>query len=116
MREVAGPLDSAAQSLRDGSVAWREVIGTRAEREANDDGNGRPFDIREWENTAVAIGSAADQLRGLAGDAETLADSRAFVGVVDRIFWRSVVLMLVFFGLLLVYRVIASRLDARRAN
>jgi hypothetical protein len=116
MREVAGPIDSAAQNLREGSLAWREVIGSRAEREANDDGDGRPFDIRDWENTATANGSAAGQLRGLAGDAETLADSRAFVGVVDRIFWRSVVLLLVFFGLLLVYRLIASRLDSRRAS
>jgi hypothetical protein len=111
MQQVVGPLDAAAEKLRDGSLAWREVIGSRAEREANDDGDGRPFDIREWESTAVAIGGAAGELRGLAGDAETLADSNAFVGVVDRIFWRSIVLMLVFFGLLLVYRLIASRLS-----
>jgi hypothetical protein len=116
MQQLVGPLDSAAEKLRDGSLAWREVIGSREEREANDDGDGRPFDIRDWESTATAIGSAAGELRGLAGDAETLADSRAFVGVVDRIFWRCVLLLLVFFGLLLLYRLIASRVDSRRSS
>ena len=117
MRELAGPLDDAAEKLRDGSLAWREVIGSRAEREADDDGDGRPFDIKDWEQTATAIGHAAGELRGLASDTETLSSSGAVAQTldqaIDRAFWRGAMLIALFFALLLAYRILTAFLPRR---
>jgi hypothetical protein len=121
LQELAPAIDSAAEKLRDGSMAWREVIGSRAEREADDNGDGRPFDIKDWESTALAIGGAAGELRGLASDAETLAASPALDAAVDRAlgraidqaFWRAAALIGLFFALLLVYRVVSALLPSR---
>jgi hypothetical protein len=112
-----GPLDDTAKNLREGSVAWREVIGSWEERKS-DPTPGHPFDIREWGNTANSIGSAAVELRGLAGEANDIKVSQALTAAldreIDRIFWRAALLIALFFGGLIVYRVIASLL-ARRA-
>jgi hypothetical protein len=117
LRQLMGPLDDTAKNLREGSVAWREVIGSWEQRNS-DPTPGPPFDIREWGQTANSIGNAALELRGLAGDASGLEPSDALTAAldreVDRIFWRAAVLIALFFGGLIVYRVIATLL-ARRA-
>jgi len=99
-------------SLRDASLAWREVIGSYAERNAKPD-TGPPFDVRDWGNAANSIGNAAVELRGLAVDASSLSSSDALTAALDRsvdkIFWRAVALIAFFFAALLVYRLIASR-------
>jgi hypothetical protein len=113
LRALAGPLDSAAQNLRDASLAWREVIGSQAERAAEPN-TGPPFDVREWGSAATAIGDAATKLRGLALEAGTLSSSDVLTSAldrsIDRAFWRGIELLALFFGLLIAYRLIASRL------
>lgn len=117
LRQLMGPLDDTAKNLREGSVAWREVIGSWEQRNS-DPTPGRPFDIREWGDTANSIGNAALELRGLAGDANGIKPSDALTAAldrsIDRIFWRAALLIALFFGGLILYRVIASLL-ARRA-
>jgi hypothetical protein len=74
--------------------------------------------VREWGDTANSIGNAALELRGLASDASGLEASKALTAAldreIDRIFWRAAVLIALFFGGLILYRVIATLL-ARRA-
>jgi hypothetical protein len=117
LHELMGPLDDTAKNLREGSVAWREVIGSWEQRNS-DPTPGRPFDIREWGDTANSIGNAALELRGLASDANGIKPSDALTAAldrsIDRIFWRAALLIALFFGGLILYRVIASLL-ARRA-
>jgi hypothetical protein len=112
LRALVGPLDSASASLRDASIAWREVIGSYQERNAQPD-TGPPFDVRDWGNAASQIGTAAGELRGLAVDVSQIDQSSALTAAldrsVDRLFWRGAALIAVFFGALLVYRLIASR-------
>lgn len=105
--EVAGPLQETAAELREASALWREILGPRdpTPREPGEGG----FDVREWESAARAIGATAGELRGLAAELEGFSGSAAL----DRLFWRAVALLAVFFALLLGYRVLATRLVRR---
>jgi hypothetical protein len=112
--EMAAPLQETATQLREASALWREVLGAKdpAPRGPDD----RPFDVREWEATARAIGASAAELRGLAGElqgARAALEGVPLGASLDRLFWRAVALLVVFFALLLVYRVLAARLAAR---
>jgi len=116
--EIAPPLQETATQLREASVLWREILGANDPTPRGPDE--RSFDVREWEATARAIGTSAAELRALAvelqGARGALEDVSLAVGV-DRLFWRAVALLVVFFALLLAYRVLAARLagGARRA-
>lgn len=107
-REVAGPLQETAIALREASAAWREILGPHdpAPRSPDDP----PFDVREWEAAARAIGTSAEELRGLATELQGFSGSAGL----DRLFWRAVALLAVFFGLLLAYRVLVARLAPPR--
>jgi hypothetical protein len=106
-REVAGPLQETATQLREASAAWREILGPHdpTPRSADE----RPFDIRDWQSAAASIGTAAVELRGLAVELEGFSGSAGL----DRLFWRAVALLVLFFALLLGYRVLAARLVRR---
>jgi hypothetical protein len=107
-------LGDVAGKLREASLAWREMIGSRAERDADrspDDEGG--FDLAQVESAALALGGAAVELRGLAGDVDRLSASGGLADAVDRAFWRSATLLVLFFALLLGYRVLAARLVPR---
>jgi len=106
-REVAGPLQVTATQLREASAAWREILGPHdpTPRPAG----ARGFDVRDWQSAASAIGTAAVELRGLSAELKGFADSAGL----DRLFWRAVALLAVFFALLLGYRVLAARLVRR---
>ena len=73
----------------------------------------RPFDIRDYENTAIAVRATAEELRVLLGEVQkTEVDiSTPFV---DRILRNGIILIAVFFAALLVYRLIAARITPAR--
>ena len=107
--ELAGPLQATATQLREASALWREIL--RPQDAAPPGLEDRPFDIREWEATANAIAAGAAELRGLA------AELRAFTASagLDRLFWRAAALLVLFFALMVVYRLLTARL-VRRAS
>jgi hypothetical protein len=113
LRAISGPLDDTAKNLREASVAWREVIGSWDQRNS-DPTPGRPFDIREWGQTASQIGTAAGELRGLATDVKQVEPSDALTAAldrsIDRIFWRGAALIGLLFAALGAYRLVASRI------
>jgi hypothetical protein len=133
--EVAGPLAAAAEQLRLASASWEHVLargdGEQAQRP------GRPFDIREYEATALEIQRAAASLQGLAVELRTLSESEGVAAtlgelgttvgttvdrartsadeLVDAAAWRALQLLVVFFVLLVVYRLWSARLGRRGA-
>ena len=102
--ELAAPLQETAAQLREASALWREILGPHDPGPRGPDE--RPFDVREWESAARAIGASAAELRGLAAALQGVSGSAGL----DRLFWRAVALLAVFFALLLLYRVLVTRL------
>jgi len=112
--EIAAPLQETATQLREASALWREILGARDPAPRGPDEH--PFDVREWEATARAIGTSAAELRELAVELQSVRGALQGVSVsagLDGLFWRAVALLVVFFALLLAYRVLAARLAAR---
>lgn len=109
-------LTRASEQLNHAGVSWAEVL-----KELNAPGPPpppgtpppRPFDITEYEQTAIAIRSTAEEMRGLLRDVEKAGDgiSTAFV---DRMLRNGIILIVVFFAALLGYRLIASRIAPTR--
>jgi hypothetical protein len=106
-------LEGVAGNLREASRSWLELLGSRTEREAGRSSDDEGFDLGQVESAAAALGGAAIELRGLAGDVDRLSASGALADALDRAFWRSATLLVLFFALLLGYRVLAARLVGR---
>jgi hypothetical protein len=103
---LTGPLVHVADRVGDASAQWTALL---TEMRAGAGGDGRPFDIREYEATAVRIADAGLELRGLVSDLKGL-DAAASRSLLDAAAWRAALLIGVFFVGLIAYRVVASRL------
>lgn len=103
---LSGPLVHVADRVGEASAQWTAML---TEMRAGDDGDGRPFDVREYEATAVRIAEATQDLRGLVGELKGL-DPAASRSLLDAAVWRAALLILVFFAGLIAYRVVVSRL------
>lgn len=103
---MLGPLVHVADRVGDASAQWTALL---TEMRAGGGGEGRPFDIREYEATAVRIAEATQDLRGLVSDLKSL-DPAASRSLLDAATWRAALLILVFFAGLIAYRVGVSRL------
>lgn len=71
-----------------------------------------PFNILDYERTAVAVRSTAEEVRLLLGDVENVK-STVTTDFADRLLRNGLILIAVFFGLLLVYRLISARIPRR---
>lgn len=122
-RTLVTPMSDIAAQMRAAGDSWATVVqelGSERER----DPDSRPFDIREYERTAQEIRLASDGLQTLVADVRALAGGpelgTAVAGVegswrslVDMAAWRLLQLMLVFFALLVAYRLFSSRMGRR---
>ncbi len=72
-----------------------------------------PFNILDYEKTAVAIRSTAEEVRALLQDVEKVKTS-VTVDFADRLLRDGIILIAVFFAALLGYRLIASRIPPAR--
>jgi hypothetical protein len=104
---LSGPLVHVADRLGEASAQWTALLTEM--RASGDGGDGRPFDVREYEATAVRIAEATQDLRGLVSELRGL-DPAASRSLLDAAAWRAALLILVFFAGLIAYRVVASRL------
>lgn len=68
------------------------------------------FDIKEYTETAVRAEAAAARLQALTSEARGLLESDAAGALVDKVVWSGVFLIAAFFGSLLVYRIVVTRL------
>ena len=125
-RALVTALDPTVQGIRSTSEIWAGLL-QRDDSATSGREPGRPFDIREWENTAREISQAATSLQTLAVEFRTLSETqpnssavaevRAILeaadvrarGIVDRAFWRLAALLVLFFGLLAAYRLTLGR-------
>jgi hypothetical protein len=138
IRTTLAQLASTAAQIGSAAGAWtgtleevRALQGTGGDAagggQAADAAPGRPFDIREYESTAIQIKEAAAELRqtigalqGLIGSSETSATLGGLddaiargEGLVDTVAWRALQVLLAFFVLLLLYRLAVAALDRR---
>jgi hypothetical protein len=120
VQDLVGPLSGIAEQLREAGEAWSD-IAREVGREEEPRPDSRPFDIREYERTAQETRSAAEELRVLVAEVQALAQDpelpTAVAGIegsgrslVDAAAWRVLQLMLVFFFMILVYRLVSSRI------
>jgi hypothetical protein len=120
VQDLVGPLSGIAEQLREAGEAWSD-IAREVGRKEEPSPDSRPFDIREYERTAQETRSAAEELQALVGEVRALAQDpelpTAVAGIegsgrslVDAAAWRVFQLMLVFFFLILAYRLVSSRI------
>lgn len=128
---VVASADTTAQSLARMGESWTgmfqafdEVVAGLTPEPAEEvppEEKGRPFDITEYERTAVELTKTADALNALLLELQAvtgedradalLATTRAAVGAtVDRVLLSAALFLLFFFALLLGYRRLASRI------
>lgn len=122
---VADAMERTATQAQQAGIAWRslvEAVRGPAERPPGKAEEARAFDIREYEETAGRVQSAAVELRALVADLHQLAGSeelgqvtKGSRGLVDLAAWRGLELLLAFFALLFGYRRLEGWLARRRA-
>jgi hypothetical protein len=130
---LADSLERTAAAVGAAGTAWGALVAELSKPPADAKQPSRPFDIREWEQTAARIGTAATELRTLVDSLHTLAGSDALGpplaeidrraerieassrSLVDLAAWRGLELILAFFVLLFVYRRVEAWL-ARRST
>ncbi len=123
-QELARSVAATAEQLRLASASWEKILARDGER----DPDARPFDVREYEATARAVGAAAAQLDALTAELRGLAESQALPPALERTLasadgatrawidaaaWRALQLVVAFFALLVGYRMFSRWLDAR---
>ena len=111
LEPVVAALDRTAEQLRQAGVAWTEMVSAvRAPKDdaTKDKTGSRPFDIQDYERTALEINRAAEQLRGLVSETQA-ASGDVTRRIVDHLAWRAFQLVIAFFALLFVYRRIEAR-------
>lgn len=126
---VALSLERTAERLEQAGSAWTALLTEVQKLQARDPSAppSRPFDIADYERTALRLAEAATELRGVVTEFRGIADSDqpmpglariegAGRAVVDLAAWRGLQLLVAFFALLFVYRRIETHLAARRTG
>jgi hypothetical protein len=115
---LLGPLERTAAALQGAGIAWDQVVrDVRAEGTASEAQSAaaaaRPFDVLEYERTALQTGAAALQLRELLAELPTHSRARSWV---DLLVGRALALLAGAFGLHLLYRIALSRMAGERTG
>jgi hypothetical protein len=131
LEPLSRSLERTATAVAEAGQAWGGLFAELSKPPADPTRPSRPFDIREWEATAARVTSAATELRALLDSVDSLAGSDSMAGplaeltarveqveagsraLVDLVAWRVLQLILTFFGLLFVYRLVSHALEAR---
>jgi hypothetical protein len=134
LEPLSASLERSATAVATAGAAWGGLVEELRKEPADPAERGRPFDIREWEQTAVRVTSAAVELRALLDSMQTVATADTLdppmarlQAQVDRVeagsrslvnlaAWRGLQLILVFFVLLFLYRRVEVWLARRAAD
>jgi len=127
-------LERTAAAVAAAGTAWGGLVQQLGKPPADPSQPSRPFDIREWEQTAAQVSSAASELRTLLDSLQTFAASDALGpplaeltarverveassrSLVDLAALRGLQLILAFFVLLFVYRRVEGWIARRAAD
>jgi len=105
-----------SEQLNQAGAAWNDVM-TQVNAPSPPPPPGspppRPFDILDYEKTAVAFRGTAEELRAVLAEAKAIEDGPVAV-LADRLLRNGLILIGAFFAALLVYRLIASRIVPSR--
>ncbi len=104
-RDIIVPLGQVTDNLKLAGDSWSTLFARNPDAPPS-----RPFDVREWQNTATQIGTSAGELRALATEINTLTGGTQLDAAVDHATWRVAQIVALFFALLIVYRLFAWRL------
>ncbi len=125
-------LERTAAAMATAGTAWGGLAAQLSKPPADPSRPARPFDVREWEQAAAQVTSAATEVRTLLESAQTIAGSddlaRPLADLTQRIerveassrslvnlaALRGLQLILAFFALLFVYRRVEGWLARRR--
>jgi hypothetical protein len=128
---LSASLERTAAAIAAAGTAWGGLAEQLSRPPADPSQPSRPFDIREWEQTATQVTSAASELRTLLESVQTAAGSDALAqpladltqrlerveagsrSLVNLAAWRVLQLILSFFVLLFVYRRVETWLGRR---
>ena len=105
-------LSRTSEQLNQAGVAWGELVATLKAPPPPGQPASKPFDILEYEKTALAIRSTAEEVRGLLGDVEKSREG-VVTAIADRFLRDGVILIAVFFAALLGYRFVVARIAPR---
>jgi hypothetical protein len=132
LEPLAQSLERTATAVGAAGTAWSGLVAGMRDR-PSDGPPSRPFDIREWDQTALRVSTAAVEMRSLVESLETLSNSEAIPpaladltlrmerveassrSLVDLAALRGLQLIAVFFVLLFLHRRVEAWL-ARRAG
>jgi hypothetical protein len=124
-------LERSATAVAEAGQSWGDLVAQLSKPPADPSKPSRPFDIREWQQTAAEVSSAATELRALLESTGTLAGSDTLGGalaevtvqverveagsraIVNLVAWRVLQLIVAFFGLLFAYRFASHALESR---
>ena len=109
-------LARTSEQLNQAGVAWNAVM-TQVNAPSPPPPPGspppRPFDILDYEKTAIAFRATAEEIRGVLAEAKAIEDGPG-TGFADRLLRNGLILIGVFFAALLAYRFVASRIAPSR--
>jgi hypothetical protein len=111
-RPLAESLARFAEHADMAGKSWTELIArvrSPRDEEPASATPSRPFDIADYERTALQLHESATEIRAL------LADVRSGGGasLLDALLWRALVFVAACFALLLLYRALAPRIGAK---
>ncbi len=116
MSSLVEALARTSEQLNQAGVAWNGVLtalnapGPPLPPGATPP---RPFDIVDYEKTAIAMRGTAEQVQAVLGDLEKL-NGKISAPILDRVLRDGIILIVVFFAALLTYRLIAARIAPSR--
>ena len=125
-KTVAVTLEKTTKNWNEAGTRWEKAVGAadvlvsrftddEDPAESNSVETAAPeeeggFDINEYTETAIRAEAAVARFQELTAEARSLLESGSASALVDRVVWSGVLLIVVFFGSLLVYRVVVTRL------
>jgi hypothetical protein len=108
-------LERSATAVAEAGKAWGGLVAELSKPPADPTKPSRPFDIREWQETAAQIGTSANELRAFATEINSMSGT-PLEAAIDRASLRAAQLVALFFGLLVAYRLLAWRLGRTRRD
>ncbi len=122
---VAVTLEKTTDNWNEAGTRWEKAVGAAdvlvsrftedgeaAESTPDEEEGG--FDIKDYTETATRAEAAVARFQELTAEARDLLESGAASSLIDRVVWSGVLLIVVFFGALIAYRVVVVRVDRGR--
>ncbi|HKC51417.1 MAG TPA: hypothetical protein VKF60_11540 [Myxococcota bacterium] len=112
-RPLAESLERFAAQADQAGKSWGDLIATVRSPDGEPPAGAprsRPFDITDYERTALRLQESAAELRALVAEVQ----SGGGTSLLDALLWRALAFVVACFALLLLYRALAPRIAGKR--